>query len=248
MRSSRATACSSCRWRNADQSIAHKTWDDYIEDGVAQRDRDRQARSPAASRSTRSASASAARSSPRRSRSLAARGEHPAASMTLLTTMLDFSDTGVLDVFIDERTCSCASMTIGGKNGAQPAHGGSELANTFQLPAAERPGVELRRRQLPEGRTPPPFDLLYWNSDSTNLPGPMYAWYLRNTYLENKLREPGKLTICGEQVDLRRIDVPTSSTARARTTSCRGRRRMRRRRCSPGRRSSCWARRAISPA
>lgn len=60
-----------------------------------------------------------------------------------------------------------------------------------------------------KGRTPAPFDLLYWNGDSTSLPGPMYVWYLRNTYLENKLREPGALTTCGEPVDLSSIDVPT---------------------------------------
>jgi polyhydroxyalkanoate synthase len=54
-----------------------------------------------------------------------------------------------------------------------------------------------------------PFDLLYWNSDSTSLPGPMYVWYLRNTYLENRLREPGALTTCGEPIDLSKIDVPT---------------------------------------
>jgi len=54
-----------------------------------------------------------------------------------------------------------------------------------------------------------PIDLLYWNSDSTSLPGPMYVWYLRNTYLENRLREPGALTTCGEPIDLSKIDVPT---------------------------------------
>ncbi len=59
-----------------------------------------------------------------------------------------------------------------------------------------------------KGETPPPFDLLYWNSDSTNLPGPMYAWYLRNTYLENNLVKPGKCTVCGEKVDLRKVDLP----------------------------------------
>jgi hypothetical protein len=51
-----------------------------------------------------------------------------------------------------------------------------------------------------KGETPPPFDLLYWNSDATNLPGPLYAWYLRNTYLENKLRKPG------EADGVRRVD------------------------------------------
>ena len=53
-----------------------------------------------------------------------------------------------------------------------------------------------------KGETPQPFDLLYWNSDGTNLPGPMYCWYLRNTYLENKLVKPGGVTICGEPIDL----------------------------------------------
>jgi len=56
---------------------------------------------------------------------------------------------------------------------------------------------------------PPAFDLLYWNSDSTNLPGPMYTWYLRNTYLENKLCQPGAVSVCGVPLDMRRLDMPT---------------------------------------
>ncbi|WP_304304475.1 alpha/beta fold hydrolase, partial [Pseudacidovorax intermedius] len=59
-----------------------------------------------------------------------------------------------------------------------------------------------------KGESPPPFDLLYWNSDATNLPGPMYAWYLRNTYLEDKLADKDAVTVCGEKVDLGRIDIP----------------------------------------
>ena len=59
-----------------------------------------------------------------------------------------------------------------------------------------------------KGEAPPPFDLLYWNGDSTNLPGPMYCWYLRHTYLQNELRQPGKLTVCGEKIDLGAIDAP----------------------------------------
>jgi len=59
-----------------------------------------------------------------------------------------------------------------------------------------------------KGETPPPFDLLYWNSDATNLPGPYYAWYLRNTYLENKLIKPGAATVCGEAIDFGLLDIP----------------------------------------
>jgi polyhydroxyalkanoate synthase len=59
-----------------------------------------------------------------------------------------------------------------------------------------------------KGETPPAFDLLYWNSDSTNLAGPMYAWYLRNTYLENNLIQPNQAVICGEEIDLNLIRIP----------------------------------------
>ena len=60
-----------------------------------------------------------------------------------------------------------------------------------------------------KGKTPAAFDLLYWNADATNLPGPMYAWYLRNMYLENNLRVPNCLSMCGTPVDLGRLDMPT---------------------------------------
>jgi polyhydroxyalkanoate synthase len=59
-----------------------------------------------------------------------------------------------------------------------------------------------------KGRSPPAFDLLYWNADGTNLPGPMFCWYVRNTYLENNLCVPGRTTQCGVPVDLSEIDVP----------------------------------------
>jgi len=59
-----------------------------------------------------------------------------------------------------------------------------------------------------KGKRPDAFDILYWNSDSTNLAGPWYAWYLRNTYLENNLRVPGKVRTCGVPVDLGTVRVP----------------------------------------
>lgn len=135
---------------------------------------------------------------------LAARGEKPVASLTLLTTFLDFSDTGVLDVFIDEASV-CLREQQYAQGGLLP---GRELAATFSfLRPAELVWNYVALNYL-KGETPPPFDLLYWNGDSTNLPGPWYAWYLRNTYLENNLVKPGRLTVCGESLDLRRIDIP----------------------------------------
>jgi len=196
-------------WRSADQSIAHKTWDDYIADGVlAAIDTMRQISGREQINTlgfciggTLLASALAVAS---------ARGEHPAASMTLLTAMLDFGDTGVLDIFVDEAHVQMREQTIGGKNGTPPGlMRGVEFANAFSFLRPNDLVWNYVVDNYLKGRTPMPFDLLYWNSDSTSLPGPMYCWYLRNTYLENKLREPGALTTCGEKVDLSRIDVPT---------------------------------------
>jgi polyhydroxyalkanoate synthase len=63
-------------------------------------------------------------------------------------------------------------------------------------------------RNYLQGEKPPAFDLLYWNSDSTNLPGPMFAWYLRHMYLQNDLVKPNKLVCLDQKVDLAKIDIP----------------------------------------
>ena len=99
-----------------------------------------------------------------------------------------------------------------------------------------------------KGKAPPAFDLLFWNGDDTNLPGPMYCWYLRNTYLENRLREPGGTVQCGVPVDLARSTFRRSCTPRAKTTSCRGRPPTRAPGCSAATRPSCSAPAATSPA
>ncbi len=59
-----------------------------------------------------------------------------------------------------------------------------------------------------KGEAPPPFDLLYWNGDATNLPGPMYCWYLRHAYLQDDLKQPGRLSVCGEKFDLSKVRAP----------------------------------------
>jgi len=135
---------------------------------------------------------------------LAARDEHPVASATLLTTLVDFQDTGVLDVFIDEAFVQYRE--------AQFANGGlmkgQDMASTFSFLRPNDLVWNYVVGNYLKGETPPPFDLLYWNSDATNLPGPMYAWYLRNTYLENNLIKPGKTEVCGEKLDLRKVNIP----------------------------------------
>lgn len=135
---------------------------------------------------------------------LTARDEHPVASATLLTTLVDFQDTGVLDVFIDEAFVQYRE--------AQFANGGlmkgQDMASTFSFLRPNDLVWNYVVGNYLKGETPPPFDLLYWNSDATNLPGPMYAWYLRNTYLENNLIKPGKTEVCGEKLDLRKVNLP----------------------------------------
>jgi polyhydroxyalkanoate synthase len=196
-------------WRNPDDSVAQVTWDEYIEDAAIRAIAEVRDITGAGQINTLGfcvggtilATALAV---------LAARGEKPAASMTLLTTFLDFSDTGVLDLFIDEASVQMREMTLGPTSpGGGSLLKGQELASTFSFLRPNDLVWNYVVGNYLKGETPPPFDLLYWNSDSTNLPGPMFCWYLRNTYLENKLAVPNALTVCGEKIDLRRLDAPT---------------------------------------
>jgi polyhydroxyalkanoate synthase subunit PhaC len=195
-------------WRNPDESIADKTWDDYIEDAAIRAIAE--VRAISGSRQidvmgfcvggTILATALAV---------LAARGEQPAASLSLLTSMLDFSNTGVLDLFIDEPAVQLREATIGAEAPNGPGLlKGKELATTFSFLRPNDLVWNYVVGNYLKGDKPPPFDLLYWNGDSTNLPGPMFCWYLRHTYLHNELRVPGKLTVCGQKIDLAKIKAP----------------------------------------
>ncbi|CAN5877864.1 class I poly(R)-hydroxyalkanoic acid synthase [soil metagenome] len=190
-------------WANPDVSMSDVTWDDYIEDGAIKaihlaQEISKQDKINAFGFCVGGTIISTALAV------LADRGEHPVSSLTLLTTLLDFSDTGVLDVFIDEEQVSSREKTLS-KGGLLP---GRDLATTFSSLRANDLVWSYVQKNYLKGEAPPPFDLLYWNADSTNLPGPMFCWYLRNTYLENGLKTPNKLTVAGNQVDLGKIDAP----------------------------------------
>ncbi|WP_445207658.1 PHA/PHB synthase family protein [Aquabacterium sp. G14] len=196
-------------WVNPDESLAKATWDDYIEHGVIQaievtREITGAEQINALGFCVGGTMLGVALAT------LAAKGRKPVASLTLLTSFLDFAHTGILDIFIDEAMVRMREMTMGPDS---PQGGGlmkgGDLASTF---AFLRPNDLVWNYVVGnylKGEMPPAFDLLYWNSDSTNLPGPYYAWYLRNTYLENNLIKPGAVTVCGEPLDLRRLDMPT---------------------------------------
>ena len=133
-----------------------------------------------------------------------ARGEEPVASLTLMTTLLDFSDAGELGCLVDEASVTAREAAIG-KGGVLK---GQELANVFSFLRANDLVWQYVVGNYLKGNKPVAFDLLYWNSDSTNLPGPFLTWYLRNMYLENNLRVPGKLRMLGQKVDLGKVDMP----------------------------------------
>ena len=133
------------------------------------------------------------------------RGENPVHSLTLLTTPLDFEDAGELGCFIDPASIAAREASIG-KGGLMH---GKEFAAAFASLRANDLIWNYVVGNYLKGHTPPAFDLLYWNADSTNLPGPFAAWYLRHLYLENKLRKPGALSMLDTPVDLRKLDMPT---------------------------------------
>ena len=191
-------------WRNAGAAQGKLSWDDYLEQGVIRALEVARGISKADKVNTLGfcvggtllASALAV---------LAGRDEHPAASMTLLTTMLDSSDTGEIGLLVTKEGVDQREAAIG-KGGLLK---GSELAQVFaSLRANDLIWPYVVKGYL-KGQAPPAFDLLYWNSDDTNLPGPMFCWYVRNTYLENKLRDPGGTVQLGQPVDLSRIELPT---------------------------------------
>jgi poly[(R)-3-hydroxyalkanoate] polymerase subunit PhaC len=190
-------------WRNVTAAEGHLGWDDYLETGVLTALRvgreiagaDQVNALGFCVGGTLLGAALAV---------LAARKEAWVESVTLLATMLDFSEAGQIGLFVDEAAVATREATIG-RGGILP---GSELAFVFSsLRANDLVWPYVVNNYLLGGQ-PAAFDLLYWNADSTNLPGPMYCYYLRNTYLENKLRVPGALANCGVGVDLGRIELP----------------------------------------
>ncbi|HVP89298.1 MAG TPA: class I poly(R)-hydroxyalkanoic acid synthase [Casimicrobiaceae bacterium] len=190
-------------WRNIPPELGHLEWDDYLRRGVF-RAIDAAAQISGSKTvntlgfcvgGTLLACALAV---------LAAKHRHDVASATFLTTMLDFTDPGEIGVYVSREYLAAREPAL--IAGAR-VHG-AELANAF---ASLRPNELVWNYVVSnylKGRTPPAFDLLYWNSDSANLPGPMYAYYLRNMYLDNRLRDRGALRMCGVPVDLSRIGVP----------------------------------------
>jgi len=125
-------------------------------------------------------------------------------SATYFVTMVDFAEAGELSVFIDEEQLSALESRMR-ENGYLE---GSDMATTFNMLRANDLIWSFVVNNYLLGKEPFPFDLLYWNSDSTRMPASMHAYYLRNMYQENKLVVPGALSLDGVPIDLRKVAVP----------------------------------------
>ncbi len=191
-------------WRNIPPELGSATWDDYLEQGVfaalkatldIAHTRDASVLGFCVG-GTLTACAAAIE---------AARGGKRFANLTLLATLLDFSDPGEISVFVDETTVARREHEFA-DGGVMP---GAQLASAFASLRARDLIWHFVEHNYLLGETPRAFDLLHWNSDSANLPGRLYAWYLRNLYLEDRLKVPDTLRLCGENIDLGRIAIPS---------------------------------------
>lgn len=135
-------------------------------------------------------------------------GDDYAASFSLLASFLDFCDTGTVGLFVDEKFVAEQEE----KFAPGGLFDGNNLRSTFAYMRPDELVWPYVVRNYMLGETPPPFDILHWNADATNLPGRMYAWYLRHTYLDNDLKD-GQVKVCGSKVKYGSIGLPGMAIA-----------------------------------
>lgn len=135
---------------------------------------------------------------------MAATKDKRIASATFFTTMTDFSEPGELGVFIDEDQVASLEKKMFERGYLE----GSEMAGTFNMMRSNDLIWSFVVNNYLMGKDPFPFDLLYWNSDSTRMPACMHSFYLRKMYMQNLLKEPGGIEVDGVPIDLSKIKVP----------------------------------------
>ena len=190
-------------WVNPDERLAEKTFDSYLKEGVldALDAIEKQTGEKEVNAvgyclgGTLLATALAY---------LAAKKEKRIAAATFFTALTDFTEPGELGVFIDEGQVSSLEKKMFERGYLD----GAEMATTFNMLRANDLIWSFVVNNYLMGKDPFPFDLLYWNSDSTRMPAKMHSFYLRKMYMENKLVEPGGISIDGVPIDLSKIKVP----------------------------------------
>jgi polyhydroxyalkanoate synthase len=190
-------------WVNPDEKLAEKTFEDYMVEGpLATLDAIEQATGEKDANvigyclgGTLLAATLAY---------MANKGDTRVKAATFFTTMTDFTDSGELGVFIDEAQLAALEEKMNQRGYLE----GSEMATTFNMLRANDLIWSFVVNNYLLGKDPFPFDLLYWNADSTRMPAAMHSFYLRKMYQENRLKDPGGITLKGEAIDLGKIKIP----------------------------------------
>ncbi|MFO1322645.1 MAG: class I poly(R)-hydroxyalkanoic acid synthase [Burkholderiales bacterium] len=191
-------------WVNPDEKLAHKNFEDYLTEGMlealdaiekATGEKDVNAVGYCLGGTLLAATLGY----------LAAKKDKRIASATFMTSLIDFTAAGELEVFIDEEQVASLERKMNERGYLE----GSEMAQTFNMLRANDLIWSFVINNYLLGRDPFPFDLLHWNCDSTRMPATMHSFYLRNMYMKNLLREPGALTLAGVPIDLTKVAVPT---------------------------------------
>ena len=189
-------------WVNPDADHAGKTFEDYMVDGplaaldaIAQATGERETNVVGYCLGGTLLAATLAY--------LAVKKDRRIKAATFLASLTDFEDPGELGVFIDEEQLAAMDESMARRGYLE----GREMATTFNMLRANDLIWSFVINNYLMGKEPFPFDLLYWNSDSTRMPSAMHSFYLRKFYQENRLVEPGGISLCGLPIDLREIRI-----------------------------------------
>jgi len=191
-------------WVNPDERLAHKDFEDYLTEGTL-------AALSAVEKATGEKEVNAlgyclgGTLLAATLAYMAAKKDRRIVSGTFMTSLVDFTRAGELEVFIDEEQVASLERKMSERGYLE----GSEMATTFNMLRSNDLIWSFVINNYLLGRDPFPFDLLHWNSDATRMPAKMHSFYLRNMYMKNLLRVPGGITLDGVPIDLSKVAVPT---------------------------------------
>ncbi len=191
-------------WVNPDERLAAKTFDDYMTEGPL-------AAMDAIEKATGEKSANligyclgGTLTAATLGWLVAKKKARRVKSTTFFTALIDFAEPGELGVFVDEDVLANLEKKMKERGYLE----GSDMATTFNLLRSNDLIWSFVVNNYLLGKEPLPFDLLYWNSDATRMPARMHTYYLRNMYIENKLREPCGISLAGESINLSKVKTP----------------------------------------